>query len=206
MTTNETIDLGPAARRLADVVEGVRDDQLQAPTPCADANVADLLDHVDGLAQGFTAAAEKRQLEGSQGPRADGSRLGDGWRPRIRARLDALTAAWRDPAAWEGMTQAGGLDLPGEVAGLVALNEVIVHGWDLAAATGQPYDCDARLVEAAMGFVRSAVAQNPEGSPGLFGPPVTAPDDAPPLARLVALTGRRPDWTAPPLDRAADRA
>src|SRR5919205_1162931 len=185
MTTNETIDLGPAARRVADVVEGVRDEQLRAPTPCADANVADLLDHVDGLAQGFTAAAEKRQLEGSQGPRADGSQLGDGWRLRMRARLEALTAAWRDPAAWEGMTQAGGVDLPGEVAGLVALNEVIVHGWDLASATGQPYASEDDLVAGALGFVRAAVAENPNGSPGLFGPPVPVPADAPLLDQLL---------------------
>ncbi len=38
------------------------------------------------------------------------------------------------------MTKAGGVDLPGEVAGLVALDELVVHGWDVARATGQAYD------------------------------------------------------------------
>ena len=40
------------------------------------------------------------------------------------------------------MTQAGGVDLPGEVAGLVALNELVVHGWDIATASGQDYRPD----------------------------------------------------------------
>jgi hypothetical protein len=44
--------------------------------------------------------------------------------------------------------------------------------------------------------VQSAVAQNPYGSPGLFGPPVPVPDDAPLLARLLGLTGRDPAWRA----------
>lgn len=38
------------------------------------------------------------------------------------------------------MQAAGGVDLPGEVAGLVALDEIVVHGWDLAVVTGQRFD------------------------------------------------------------------
>ena len=52
-------------------------------------------------------------------------------------RLDQLAEAWADPAAWEGLTEAGGLTMPAEVAGTVALDEVVLHGWDLARATGQ---------------------------------------------------------------------
>lgn len=58
--------------------------------------------------------------------------LEDGWRDTLRQRLPALVEAWRSPEAWDGMTRAGGVDLPGEVAGLVALNELVLHGWDLA--------------------------------------------------------------------------
>jgi uncharacterized protein (TIGR03086 family) len=76
----------------------------------------------------------------------------------------------------------------------VAINEVVVHGWDIAAATGHDYACQNGLVEAAFDFVRSAVAQNPEGTPGLFGPPVDVPDSAPLLDRLIGLTGRDPAW------------
>jgi uncharacterized protein (TIGR03086 family) len=189
------IDLEPATTSLSRVVEGVRDDQLRAPTPCTQSNLADLLDHVNGLSLAFTAAATKIQPPGgSQPPSADGSRLGTDWRTRIPTRLAGLAAAWRDEAAWQGMTRAGGVDLPSEVAGVVALNEVVVHGWDIAVSSGQHFECDPHLLEAAYGFVQASVARNPEGSPGLFGPPVPVADSAPLLDKLIGLTGRDPGW------------
>jgi uncharacterized protein (TIGR03086 family) len=187
------LDLTPATGTLARIVTDIRDDQLGAPTPCGGSSVADLLDHVDGLCLAFTASAAKEAS--SRGPSAaDGTRLGADWRTRIPARLAELAGAWQDEAAWSGMTKAGGLDMPSEVAGRVAINEVVVHGWDLAEATGQDYACDSELVQAASSFVQSVVAQNPDGSPGLFGPPVAVAQDAPALDRLLGATGRDPAW------------
>ena len=187
-------DLTPATEMLARNVMGISDEQLAAPTPCRGVMVADLLDHVDGLSVAFTAAAAKDPDGGTQAPSADGSRLGTEWRTRIPGRLAYLAGAWQDEGAWTGMTRAGGLDLPGEVAGKVAINEVVVHGWDIAAATGHDYACEPQLLQAAYEFVQAAVAQNPNGSPGLFGPPVKVPDNAPLLDRLIGLTGRDPAW------------
>ncbi len=81
------LDLEPATRVLTGVVDGVREEQLTAPTPCTERSLGDLLDHVDGLSLAFTAAATKTPLEGGGGPSADASRLGADWRPRIRQRL-----------------------------------------------------------------------------------------------------------------------
>lgn len=127
-------------------------------------------------------------------PSADASRLGSDWRTRIPQRLAALAGSWREEAAWTGMTRAGGVDLPGEVAAVVALDEVVVHGWDVAVATGQEHGCEPQLLDAVRGFVQQAVSANPHGTPGLFGPPVPVADDAPPLDRLIGLTGRDPGW------------
>jgi uncharacterized protein (TIGR03086 family) len=179
---------------LSDVVRDTSDDQLGAPTPCVDATVADLLDHIDGLCQAFTAAAAKDSTFADQAPVADGSRLGPDWRDRIPGRLASLAAAWQAESAWAGMTRAGGVDMPGEVAGRVATNEVLVHGWDLAAATRHEYSADEVSIGAALEFVEPAVSQNPAGVPGLFGPPVEPPAGSSPLDRLVALTGRNPLW------------
>src|SRR5215207_7918863 len=130
------MDLEPATRLLASVVAGVSDEQLRWPTPCTESSVADLLDHVNGLALAFTAAAAKTPLEsGSQPPMADGARLPLDWRTSIPERLAGLGRAWRAEAAWQGMTRAGGVDLPGQIAGVVALDEVVIHGWDIARAT-----------------------------------------------------------------------
>lgn len=193
------LDLEPATRALTELVDGVRDDQLTAPTPCTQACLGDLIDHVDGLSTAFTAAATKTPPDGGgQGPSADRSRLGADWRTRIPEGLATLAEAWRDEAAWVGMTQAGGVDLPAEGAGVIALDEVIVHGWDIAVASGQSFACAPRLVQAAYEFVKSSVAENPQASPGLFGPPVPVPDDAVLIDRLIGLTGRDPAWHAMP--------
>jgi uncharacterized protein (TIGR03086 family) len=189
------LDLAPATRTLTDLVQGVRSDQLADPTPCAAMSVGDLLDHVDGFSLAFAAAARKTPLPAGSGTSVDASNLGTDWQERIPDRLAELAEAWHDDAAWSGMTQAGGVDLPGEVAAAVALDEVIVHSWDLAVATGQPYSCPDALVEAACGFVASAVEQNPDGTPGLFGPPVPVAADAPMLHRLLGMAGRDPGWT-----------
>ncbi len=188
------LDLTPATETLARVVTVIGDDQLAAPTPCHGMTVADVLDHVDGLCLAFTAAAAKDLDAGRQAPAADGSRLGTDWRARIPGRLAHLAAAWRDDSAWAGMTRAGGIDMPGEIAGTVAIDEVVVHGWDVAVATGRDYSCDEGLLQAAYGFAQAVVARDPHGTPGLFGPPVTVPDDAPLLDRLLGLTGRDPAW------------
>jgi uncharacterized protein (TIGR03086 family) len=191
------VDLEPAARRLADLVAGVPDELLDAPTPCPAYTLGDLVEHVGGAASAFTGAAVKDLGDAtSQGPSGDASRLGDDWRTRIPRDLAALADAWRDPDAWTGMTKAGGVDLPGEVAGLVALDEIVVHGWDVARATGQAYDCDTPSLEAVNAFVSQfSEPGQEEARAGLFGPVVEVPDDAPLLDRVIGLTGRDPAWS-----------
>ena len=188
------LDLTPATEMLTKVVADIGDDQLGAATPCHGTTVADLLDHVDGFCLAFTGAAAKDEAAGGQAPKADGSRLGPDWRMRIPGRLARLASAWQDEAAWAGLTRAGGVDLPGEVAGCVAINELLVHGWDIAAANGHDYQAEPELIQAAYGFVQASVAQNPDGTPGLFGSPVSVPDSAPLLDRLLGMTGRDPGW------------
>ncbi|MFG2090983.1 TIGR03086 family metal-binding protein [Spirillospora sp. NPDC048824] len=191
-------DLTPAAQRLAGLLAGVRDHQLTAPTPCTGTSLAALIDHVNGLTLAFTWAATKDFPDGaSPPPSADASALPPDWRARIPEQLDALAAAWRSPDAWQGMTKAGGIDLPGEDAGHVAMNELVVHGWDMARASGQPYDAGTEEIEACLAFVAPTVEQSGgKGVEGLFGPAVEIPGDAPAVDRLVALTGRDPSWTA----------
>ncbi|GAA3447461.1 TIGR03086 family metal-binding protein [Planomonospora venezuelensis] len=193
-----TADLRPATAVLTSLIGQVRDDRLTAPTPCGGITVAELLDHVDGLCVAFTAAAAKTPLDGGGAPVPDASRLGDDWRRRIPARLDGLARAWREASAWTGTTEAGGVRLPAGAAGAAALDEVIVHGWDLAVATGQSYPgAEPALADSmatAYEWVGAVAAQSPDGSPGLFGPPVPVPGDAPLLDRLLGLTGRDPRW------------
>jgi uncharacterized protein (TIGR03086 family) len=192
----EIVDLEPAAGRLAHLVDRVPDDLLDAPTPCPAYTVGDLVDHVGGLALAFAMTARKTNTDNpSPGPSGHASRLDGDWRTRIPHDLAAMAEAWRDPAAWSGTTEAGGVELPGEVAGLVALNELVIHGWDVARATGQAYQCDQPSLEAARSFLGSFPSpRSQDQREGPFGPVVEVSDDAPLLARVVGLSGRRPDW------------
>lgn len=194
MTT--MVDLGSAAAQMSSLLERLTDDQLTRPTPCPAYTLGDLVDHVSGLSRAFTAAATKDIGSAtSRNPSGDASRLGDDWRTRIPKQLAALADAWRNPNAWEGMTQAGGIDLPAAIAGKIALDELVIHGWDVARASQQPFACDPRALHTSMEFV-SMMATEGGGREGLFGPVVDVPADAPLLDRVIGLSGRNPSWTA----------
>jgi uncharacterized protein (TIGR03086 family) len=191
------LDLEPAASEVTRLLDGVRDDQLADPTPCAGTSVAAMLDHLMGLTLAFTWAAQKTGAAGSRGgPSADAKHLDPRWRTVLPQRLGQLSAAWQDPAAWEGMTEAGGVTMPAEVTGTVALDEIVLHGWDLARATGQRFICDPESAAAVLAF--TSAAARPESAAmrqGLFGPVVDVADDAPTLDRALGFAGRDPAWT-----------
>jgi uncharacterized protein (TIGR03086 family) len=190
------IDLTPAADQLSEVVRGVRDDQLDAPTPCPDYTLGALLDHVGRLARAFAAAAAKSTSgPNMEAPTGDAAHLPDDWRTRIPDDLAALGEAWRDPDAWEGSTHVGGGEAPASVVGHVAVNELIVHGWDVARATGQPFDATPELVEACFVFI------DPISQPGMepargeaFGPVVEVDEERSRLDQLLGRNGRDPSW------------
>ncbi|MFD7682809.1 TIGR03086 family metal-binding protein [Streptomyces sp. NPDC060187] len=193
--TDQTFDLGPQALIVARLAEGVTDAHLDGATPCPEYAVHHLLGHLTGLAVAFRDAARK-DLGATTDTAPDSALpdIGADWREALPKALDELADAWRDPAAWTGTTRAGGVTLPGPVAGAVVADELVVHGWDLARATGQQYAPDEAALRAAHGFL-AAVAEDPTGGGGIFGPVVPVPDDTPLLDRAIGLSGRDPGWT-----------
>jgi uncharacterized protein (TIGR03086 family) len=187
------IDMTSACVRTTHVLTFIPDDRLAESTPCEKLTLGELVAHVGGLGVAFVAAARKDFGELTDAPPADGGyRLDDDWRTRYPAALAGLAQAWQDPAAWHGMTRIGGVDLPGAAAASVALTEVVIHGWDLAVATGQDYDVDDDVAEAVLANIASFAADGPVE--GLFGPAVQIGDDAPAFERALALSGREPGW------------
>jgi uncharacterized protein (TIGR03086 family) len=196
-THTPTLDLVPQARVLARLAEGVSDARLADPSPCPDLAVRNLLGHLTGLAVAFRDAARKDLgVTTDTSPEASVPDIGPGWREELPKVLGELAEAWRDPGAWTGMTRAGGIDLPGEVAGAVVADELVIHGWDLARATGQEYDPDPAALQASYGLL-AASAEEGDRDEGMFGPVVPVPADAPLLDRAVGLSGRDPRWTRP---------
>jgi uncharacterized protein (TIGR03086 family) len=201
MTTTTTaahavvFDLGPAARRVGELIGGVRDEQLAGPTPCPEFSVRDLLAHLLGLSAAFRDAARKRPGPWSDVPPQEGPRLDlpRDWRLLLPRQLAELAEVWRRKEAWQGTTRAGGVTLTAGVAAQVALDELVLHGWDLARATGQPYACDRASLQVVYALL-APEADNPAREP-MFGPVVDVPYGAAFLDRVVGLGGRDPRWT-----------
>lgn len=188
-------DLQPATAAVTALLPGVQDADLDGPTPCAGMSVRRMLFHLLGLSTAFRDAARKELGPTTATPPEDvETNLPLDWRTALPAVLDELAEAWAKPDAWEGMTQAGGVDLPGAVAGQVALNEVVIHGWDLARATGQPYALDDTTLQGSYDLMWPPDQQQREG---MFGPVVDVPAGAPLLDRVVGLSGRNPGWAPP---------
>ncbi|WP_405160457.1 TIGR03086 family metal-binding protein [Nocardia sp. NBC_01499] len=191
---NPEFDFEPAATALETVVGQITDDQLGADSPCAETTVRELLVHVVDLTEAFRQAATKEAVGGSIAPTVGGERALPGdWRSRIPAQLKALVGAWREPDAWDGMTEAGGVSEQAAVMAMIALDELVIHGWDLAKATGQPFTATAGDLAVLLDLLR---ATPPEGTPGLFGPVLPVPAEACALDRVLALTGRSAAWPA----------
>lgn len=188
------IDTSSACARTIEVLAAIDDDQFDdRPTPCEKLSLRELVAHLGGLGIAFAAAARKDlgELTGAP-PGESGYQLDADWRVRYPANLTGFAQAWQDPDAWQGMTQVGGVDLPAEVCGMVGLTEVVIHGWDVAVATGQDFSVDGDVAEAVLAHLTAFTAGGPVE--GLFGPVVEVGAHACSLDRALALSGRDPGW------------
>ena len=194
MADRVPLDFDPPVRQLRALLLGIDEHDLDAPTPCPHWTLGDLLDHIIGLTYAFTQAARKMtDAPGTSGPppQPSAANLPPHWRSRLPVLLEELSNAWKDPAAWTGTARAGGVTMPATAMGTVAMNELVMHSWDLAKATGQEYAADPRTVEVLI----EMLSQGPrEGTPGLFGPVVEVDGDALPIDQAVGLSGRDPGW------------
>ena len=161
------------------LVAGIRPDQWTAPTPCGEWTVRELIDHVTGGDRLFTAA-----LSGEERKPA-----GDDPTTEFHDASADLVAAFELPGVLGKVVTVPFGDVPGMVALHLRITEIMVHGWDLARATGQPVSFPDDIVEQELGFTRGALAAIPP-TRRPFGPPQPAADDAPALDRLAALLGR----------------
>jgi uncharacterized protein (TIGR03086 family) len=148
---------------------------LDDPTPCEEWNVRALLNHLIGGQEFFQAAARGEQPTG--GP---DDIVGDDPAKQYEDGRRATLEAFRQPGALE---KAG-------FFGAIAYVDQLIHGWDLAKATGQDATMPADVAEAA--YAQMSANPNKDGTPGLFKPSVVVPDEAPTQVKIIALSGRTP--------------
>jgi uncharacterized protein (TIGR03086 family) len=80
--------------------------------------------------------------------------------------------------------------VPGAVALHLRITELLVHGWDLAWATGQAVAFPEDAAEQELAFSRQALKDIPPGRRP-FAPPEPVAGDAPAIDRLAACLGRQ---------------
>ncbi|ONI73478.1 TIGR03086 family protein [Actinosynnema sp. ALI-1.44] len=176
---------------MIDVVNGIKPDQLGAATPCSDYDVRKLLNHLLYWGPSLEGAARKELVPPPVTPE-DETDIPDDWQDKLVSNLEKLTASWSEPDAWDGTTHMGGpTELPAALVGGMVTGEVLIHGTDLARATGQRLEFDADLLD----YVHHELVANVEWGRdmGVYGPEVPVPADAPLLDRILGLTGRDPN-------------
>lgn len=129
-------------------------------------------------------------------PSNQGNALEGDWRAEIRRNLDEMATAWARPDAWKGTTRIGGMDSPADMVGSVGAEELLVHSWDLAVATGRDFAASPEIITASRYFLdATADADRPAGPSVPFGPPTTPPAGASALDEAIALAGRDVRWS-----------
>jgi uncharacterized protein (TIGR03086 family) len=168
-----------AASHTRAAVAGVDASQMGDETPCADWTVEELLNHIIGGASLGAVAF------GAAAPEAD-SALG-----AYDGATEAAVKAMNVDGAMERMvTGAGGGEMPGGYFATLLSMDNLVHGWDLAKATGQSTELPEDLVEIMYADFETQMDRFRQGDN--FGPEVTQPDNAPTQDKLIGMMGRAP--------------
>ena len=182
-----------AAPALKTVAASVESSQLAGPTPCDDFSVKELSNHIAGF-WGMTAmAARKQTMEGGD-PGAD--IVGDSPASVIPGMVDGGVAAWQEDGATDGKTQFGPGEYDAAMAAQITLFEEVVHGWDLAAATGQTFDVSSEVGDAVLEIAQMLCNDEQRGEGKPFRTEVSVANSAPSLDKALGLTGRDPNWSA----------
>jgi uncharacterized protein (TIGR03086 family) len=194
MDLDMNLDLDTMRRACASTerfVDRVTPGDYGLATPCEAWNVRDLLNHLTGtlsLGQALLADTPPAVAMGP-GDLPEVDLVGDDPAKAYRLGVESLLdTAGGDALERVHPTPLG--DMPGAMLGGFTTLDIVVHGWDLAKATGQPAALEPDLAESVLAFARQAFAAMPREP--RIGPEVAVPAGAPATDRLVAFLGRTP--------------
>jgi uncharacterized protein (TIGR03086 family) len=179
---------------VSDLVDRITPAQLNDPTPCSEFTVHDVLDHMIMLGGSFAYL-----FRGEVPPAIDAPAVyGRVPSAEFRAAMDDLLDAVRSDQAMDRALETPLGTMDGATFAAVVAFDGLMHGWDLAAATGQTYAVDADVVTTVDEFARVALTDDLRDA-GLFAAPTEAPDGASVLESLAAFSGRHVEsrWRSP---------
>lgn len=182
-----------ALQHTGSLVRGVPADAWDAPTPCAAWSARQLLDHVIGGNLWVPELIAGRTIA-EVGDRLDRDHVGDQPVTSYGLSATAADAGFSLPGALSEPVAVSYGPVPGEVYLGDRCIDVLVHGWDLAAATGQDRALPPELVAVAWDVVEPHLDQL--AASGAFGDDHAVEPGDDPQARLLHALGRDPDWSA----------
>jgi uncharacterized protein (TIGR03086 family) len=179
--TDELASAEAALGALQHVLHPIARDELSKSTPCTEYNVMQLTDHlltsITLLGGAAGADLPDRNTDYSVEQQVIGA---------ARPALDA----WHRRGLNDTVT-LGTNELPATFAVSILTLELLVHGWDYAAATKHPMNVAESLADYTLGLAKKVINPQTRATVG-FADPVVVPDDASALDRLIAFTGRDP--------------
>jgi uncharacterized protein (TIGR03086 family) len=169
------------------LIHGIGEDQWAIESVCDGWTVRQLVNHI------VTGNWWVPELMGGHtieevGDRLDGDVLGDDPAAEYAASAAAAAAAFEAPGAMDGPALVSYGPVPGSVYCGHRFMDVLVHGWDVAASTGQDTTLDPDLVDACWAVVEPQLEQLVDS--GAFGTDHEIPEGASPQTRLLAALGR----------------
>ncbi|MEJ3652682.1 TIGR03086 family metal-binding protein [Actinomycetes bacterium KLBMP 9759] len=185
-----SIDVAVAAIRGADPA------RYDDPSPCTEFTVGQVVSHIAFGMLLAQRAAGRQEWEPEWTSSDIAPYLVDVPRERwaeLVAEQGVITAeAWADPAVWEGETTFGGGAMPASAVGSMMTTEFALHGWDVAAATGQTLDVSPELAAEVVDGVAAIAPMGREG--GWMAAEVDVPETASSFEKALAAAGRDPAW------------
>jgi uncharacterized protein (TIGR03086 family) len=179
--TDELACAEAALGALQHVLHPISRDELSKSTPCTEYDVMQLTDHLLNSITVLGGAAGAEVPERDTGDSVEGQIIG-----AARPTLDAWHRRGLDDTVTIGTNE-----LPATFAVSILSLELLVHGWDYAAATRHPIEVAESLADYVLGLAKKVITPQGRATVG-FADPVAVPDDAPALDRLIAFTGRDP--------------
>jgi uncharacterized protein (TIGR03086 family) len=150
---------------------------LEAATPCDGWDVRTLMNHMLETQQYFVGAARGLNVSPPNGDPPD-IVTDDPAADFLEARSQTLHTFGED----------GVIERTGPALG-IAFADQLVHGWDLARATGQDATMPDDLAAAAYETIHGKFTDDQRQ--GVFGPEIAVPEGASAQEKLLAYTGRR---------------
>jgi len=168
------------------LVAGVRPEQLDGPTPCAEFDVRTLVRHLIATVNKIRAIGEGVSPFAMPHIAPDAPDLPAAFATAVTG----MWTVWSDDALLDAEVAVPWGRAPGRAALWGYVNETLVHGWDLAVATGQHAEADPELATTVLDLARRLIPTE-RGGEVPFGAVVEPAAEAGPTEQLANWSGHR---------------